>query len=113
MPLSNARVTLLGVSSTDRRSWHMQMMRRGAVAALVVGSMGGGALGATVISAASSSAATTTTATAAPAPPSGYGYPGGPQNGGKFKSNENAAHEKGESAQREAQETAGQFPTVP
>jgi hypothetical protein len=26
--------------------------------------------------------------------------------------NENASHETGESAQREAQETAGQFPTV-
>ena len=90
----------------------MQMMRRGMAAALVVGSMAGGALGATVISAASSSAATTTT-NAAPAPPSGYGYPGGSQNGGKFKSNETAAHEKGESAQREAQENAGQFPTVP
>jgi hypothetical protein len=27
--------------------------------------------------------------------------------------NENSSHEKGESAQREAQENAGQFPTVP
>ena len=32
---------------------------------------------------------------------------------GTFKSNENATHEQGESAAREAQETAGQRPTVP
>jgi hypothetical protein len=87
-------------------------MRRGLVGTLVVGSMAGGALGATVIGAVSSSAATTTTTTGNNgAPPAGY--PGGPQNGGKFVPNENPAHEKTESAQREAQENAGQFPTVP
>jgi hypothetical protein len=32
--------------------------------------------------------------------------------GGKFVPNENPAHEKSESAQREAQENAGQPPTV-
>ena len=32
---------------------------------------------------------------------------------GTFKSNEDPAHEAGESAAREAQEDAGQFPTVP
>lgn len=31
---------------------------------------------------------------------------------GKFHSNEDPAHEKGESAKREAQEDTGQFPTV-
>jgi hypothetical protein len=76
--------------------------------------MAGGALGATVISAATSTAATTTTTptttTPAGAPP---GAPGAGQNGGKFVPNENATHEQGESAQREAQESAGQFPTVP
>ena len=87
----------------------MTTMRRGVIAALVVGSMTGGALGATVINAASSTAATTsTTANQAPALPSS----GGPPNGGKFVPNENPAHEKTESAQREAQENAGQFPTV-
>ena len=87
----------------------MDLKRRGMIALLVAGSMGGGALGATVLSAASSSAATTSTATFSgpPAPPeSGSG-------GGKFVPNENPAHEKTESAQREAQENAGQVPTVP
>jgi hypothetical protein len=90
----------------------MTIMRRGVIAAMVAGSMAGGALGATVISAASSSAAsTTTTPSGNPPAPDGYGQP--PQRGGVFHSNENATHEKGESAQREAQETAGHFPTVP
>ena len=93
------------------------MRRRALIAALVAGSMGGGALGATVINAASSSAVTTTTATssneaAANAHPGAPPYGAAP-NGGKFVPNENPAHEKGESAQREAQEDAGQFPTVP
>lgn len=92
----------------------MKVMRRGLIAALVAGSMAGGALGATVISAASSGAATTATntvssGTAAPA----EGYAGAPPPSGKFVPNENAAHEKSESAQREAQENAGQVPTVP
>jgi hypothetical protein len=92
----------------------MTIMRRGVIAAMVAGSMAGGALGATVLSAASSSAATTTTTTtpSSTAPgPGGYGAR--PQSGGVFHSNENPTHEKTESAQREAQETAGQFPTVP
>jgi hypothetical protein len=92
----------------------VNIMRRGVIAAMVAGSMAGGALGATVVSAASSSAATTTTApptTSSTPSPGGYGPAS--QSGGVFHSNENATHEKGESAQREAQETAGQFPTVP
>jgi len=39
----------------------------------------------------------------------GYGV----QPNGKFVPNENAAHEAGESAAREAQENAGQVPTIP
>lgn len=87
--------------------------------------MAGGAVGATVFAAGPSSAASTTSSTAAqgttgPTGP-GYGAPDGAPHGpgpgagagGKFVSNENATHEKTESAQREAQETAGQFPTVP
>ncbi|MEA2159967.1 MAG: hypothetical protein QOD66_2347 [Solirubrobacteraceae bacterium] len=92
----------------------MNVMRRGVLATVVVGSMAGGAVGATVLGAASSSAATTSTTTA----PANGSMPGAPPNGGQarggvFHSNENATHEKGESAQREAQETAGKFPTVP
>jgi hypothetical protein len=78
--------------------------------------MAGGAIGATVLSAASSSAATTTTTTtpSRQGPPGGGPGPGyGPTQGGTFHSNETAAHEKTESAQREAQESAGQVPTVP
>jgi hypothetical protein len=90
----------------------MAVMRRGMVALMVAGSMAGGALGATVVSAASSNAATTgTTANSGASSPGVAGA--GPQTGGVFHSNENASHEKTESAQREAQETAGQFPTVP
>jgi hypothetical protein len=88
----------------------MTIMRRGLIAAMVVGSMAGGAIGATVLNAASSTAATTAT-TQSTSPPGAYGA--GPASGGVFHSNENSTHEKAESAQREAQETAGQFPTVP
>jgi hypothetical protein len=91
----------------------MTIMRRGMIAAMVAGSMAGGAVGATVISAASSSAATTTTTPTTTTPSPGGGYAPGSQSGGVFHSNENATHEKSESAQREAQETAGQVPTVP
>jgi hypothetical protein len=86
----------------------MDLKRRGLIALLVTGSMAGGAVGATVLSAATSTAATPTTP-AASAP----GYPGAGQSRGRFVPNENPAHEKTESAQREAQENAGQFPTVP
>lgn len=90
----------------------MTSMRRGVLAVLVAGSMAGGALGATVINTATSSAATTPTTTNNSAPPPG-GPGAGPQRGGKFVPNENPTHEKTESAQREAQENAGQVPTVP
>ena len=94
----------------------MRPVRRTVVAALVGSSMlAGGAVGATVFTAASSSAAgTSTVATNPSGPPGGGPQGGGPQGrSGTFHSNENATHEKGESAQREALETAGQFPTVP
>lgn len=101
----------------------MSFKNRTIVAALVGASMAGGAAGATIFGASASNAASTTT-TAAPAPgpgdPAGVDGaggptgPGGPRLGpdGKFHSNENASHETTESAQREAQETAGQVPTV-
>jgi len=60
----------------------------------------GGVLGVTVFAPGVSSAqSTSTSTTAAPS--------------GTFKPNEDATHEAGESAAREAQEDAGQFPTVP
>ncbi|MFN2628198.1 MAG: hypothetical protein ABR569_06130 [Gaiellaceae bacterium] len=83
----------------------MNIAKRWIVAMVLAGSLAGGALGATVLSSASGSAATGTSTT------STNGSSSAP--GGKFTPNENASHEAGESAQREAQEDAGQFPTVP
>jgi hypothetical protein len=62
----------------------------------------GAVIGAIVMGPLSASAASSTT-TATTAPPAA----------GTFVSNENATHEAGESAAREAQENAGQMPTVP
>lgn len=78
-------------------------VRRLAVAATVAGSMlvggvGGAALYATTLAAQAASPS--------PSPSSSAGS-------GKFVSNETAAHEATESAAREAQENAGQVPTVP
>jgi hypothetical protein len=97
----------------------VKIRQKGVAAALVLASMAGGAVGATVFAAGSSSAASnSTTDTQGTTGPSGApdGAPYGAQGrgpGGKFVPNENATHEKSESAQREAQENAGQFPTVP
>ena len=72
----------------------------------------GGGIGAALFgSGASAQTSTSTTTPAAPGSGSGSGY--GPQPNGKFVPNEDPAHEAGESAQREAQENAGQAPTVP
>jgi hypothetical protein len=77
-----------------------------AMAAVACSMLVGGAIGATAFGAGSSNAAsqatTTTSSSSSTAAPSGT-----------FTPNENAAHEAGESAAREAQEDAGQFPTVP
>jgi Cu/Zn superoxide dismutase len=86
----------------------MHFVRRRVVAAAIAGSMlAGGAIGATVFSAGSSVAANTTPTQGAPAPPNGRSADG------RFHPNENSTHEGKESKQREAQEDAGQFPTVP
>lgn len=89
----------------------MHIARKWLLAALIGTSVVGGAAGATLAGVASSGAQTSTPAattsgtTAAPA--------ADPQSGGTFKPNEDATHESGESKQREAQEDAGQRPTVP
>ncbi len=90
----------------------MSPVRKGIMTAAIAGSLlGGGALGATVFGAASSGAATTaTTTTTQPEAPYGSGGPQGAPPSGTFKSNETPAHEAKESAQREAEETAGKFP---
>lgn len=78
-------------------------------AAMALSMLTGGIVGATLFgaSAASAAAATSTpsssaTTTATATAPSGT-----------FTPNEDATHEAGESAAREAQENAGQVPTVP
>jgi hypothetical protein len=96
----------------------MNIARRWVLTAVLAGSMVGGGVGAAVMNATSSSAATgngstaTTTATASKST-STAATPTAAAPSGTFKPNENASHESGESAQREAQEDAGQFPTVP
>ena len=89
----------------------MNQIRRVIVGAAVAGSLltGGvigatiaGPLGASAASTASTASTTSIAATTAATPGSGT-----------FVPNENATHEAGESAAREAQENAGQVPTVP
>jgi hypothetical protein len=92
--------------------------RRAAIAATAVGLMTGAFAGgfivthaATTAASPSSSAATTTPSTTTPStttPPPGTTPPSG-----TFHPNEDPTHEAGESAAREAQENAGQVPTVP
>ncbi len=82
----------------------MNTKRKAILISTMLGSMAtGGLLGATVLAPTASNAATTSTTTASNGTP--------PE--GTFHSNENAAHEETESATREAQENAGQMPTVP
>jgi hypothetical protein len=92
----------------------MKPLRRTALTGAIAASLlTGGAVGATVFGTAASTAASTSTPAASTAPNGGPGPAGRPPNGGVFKPNESKAHEAGESAQREAQENAGQVPTVP
>jgi len=82
-------------------------IRRTAIAATITGSMlVGGVAGAVLYGATMLSASAATTPTPSPAS-SSTATPG------KFVPNEDPTHEAGESAAREAQENAGQVPTVP
>jgi hypothetical protein len=69
---------------------------------MLVGGVGGAVLYATTIAASAAS----------PSPTPSSGSPSS-TSGGKFVPNEDPTHEAGESAAREAQENAGQMPTVP
>ena len=68
---------------------------------MLVGGVGGAAFYASTIAASAASPS--------PSPPSGSST----TSPGKFVPNEDPTHEAGESAAREAQENAGQIPTVP
>ena len=84
----------------------MNGIRKAVLAATVAGSMLVGGVGGAMLY------ATTIAASAATSPtPSPSGSATAPS--GKFVPNEDPTHEAGESAAREAQENAGQVPTVP
>ena len=86
----------------------MISVRKTIAAAAIAGSMlVGGVAGAIVYGATTLTAAA---ATPSPSPSSSGGSSSAP---GKFVPNEDPAHEATESAAREAQENAGQVPTVP
>jgi len=78
-------------------------VRKSIAAAAIAGSMLVGGVGGAVLY-----AATTISASAATSPSPSPGT-----SSGKFVPNEDPTHEAGESAAREAQENAGQVPTVP
>jgi len=78
-------------------------VRKTVAAAAIAGSMLVGGVGGAVLY----SATVLTAAAATPSPSPSSATPG------KFVPNEDATHEAGESAAREAQENAGQVPTVP
>ena len=87
----------------------MNGIRKTALAAAIAGSMLVGGVGGAVLY-----ATTTLTASAASPSPSPSSSSGSSSaSTGKFVPNEDPAHEAGESAAREAQENAGQVPTVP
>jgi uncharacterized membrane protein len=83
-----------------------KLMVAGVVAgSMLVGGVGGAALYATTLG--------VQAASPSPSPSSGGGAGAPGTAGGKFVPNEDPAHEASESAAREAQENAGQVPTVP
>ena len=81
----------------------MNSTRRGLLAGAIAGAViAGGAVGATAFGASSNSSSSSNGAASSRSAPSGA-----------FRPIEAKAHEANESAQREAQEDAGQVPTVP
>jgi hypothetical protein len=82
-------------------------VRNAVLAAAVAGSMLVGGVGGAVLY------ATTIAASAASPSPTPSSGSSSSTSGGKFVPNEDPTHEAGESAAREAQENAGQVPTVP
>jgi hypothetical protein len=94
------------------------LRRRIAVIVVAVSMAATGAVGGVIGAVLATSGAVPSTialaASTTPTPAAGGQPADGPRaHSGPFVSNENAAHEQGESAAREAQENAGQRPTVP
>jgi hypothetical protein len=95
-----------GSIATQKEVNKMNPIKRFLVGGAVAASLlTGGVIGAAIAGPLGASAATTTNVAATAASPSA--------GSGTFVPNETAAHEAGESAAREAQENAGQVPTVP
>jgi hypothetical protein len=91
----------------------MNIARKWVLTAVLAGSMAGGGIGAAIMNATASSAANGTGSTSTSTSTASRSNSTAAAPSGTFKPNENAAHEAGESAEREAQEDAGQVPTVP
>ena len=90
----------------------MNGIRKAALAAAIAGSMLVGGVGGAVLYA--TTTLTASAATPSPSPSSSSGSSSSSSStAGKFVPNEDPTHEAGESAAREAQENAGQVPTVP
>jgi uncharacterized membrane protein len=87
----------------------MNRYKRALAGAAIAGSMLVGGVAGAVIYAAS----TITASAASPPAAVAAASPTPSTTPGKFVPNEDPAHEAGESAAREAQENAGQMPTVP
>ena len=104
-------------SDPPRRARFAGLGRRGATALTAVGLLTGGLAGGYIVSNAatssSSSTATNSSGTSSNGSSSATTTPSNGSSTGTFHPNEDPTHEAGESAQREAQENAGQFPTVP
>jgi hypothetical protein len=116
--LSRLEVTSLRAQDDcKQKEMHMTRMRllvAGGIAGALLAGGAGGALGAVLAGATSAAAIPVTLAASTSSTPSSGSTPS--QNaptGGTFKPNEDPTHEAGESAAREAQENAGQMPTVP
>ena len=91
------------------------LSRRGALIATTLGLATGGFAGGYLVShAATNGSSSSSTSSGSSGSGSSTTTPsGGTAPSGAFKPNEDPTHEAGESAAREAQENAGQVPTVP
>jgi hypothetical protein len=88
-------------------------IRKAALAAAIAGSMLVGGVGGAVLYATTTLTASAATPSPSPSSSSGSSSSSSSTAPGKFVPNEDPTHEAGESAAREAQENAGQVPTVP
>ena len=116
---ARGRTVESGPETITERGVHMDL-RKATLGALVGGSLlAGVAIGAVTFGGGSSANAASTTTqntgtrNAVTAPGRGFRAAGPSASPGAFVSNEDPAHEATESPEREAQENAGQRPTVP